>query len=43
MWELRINLERYGMRDIKIIGFDHGWSMMKTINRVFVTGLLCFH
>ena len=26
-------------RHIEVIGVDHGWSMMKTIFRVFVTGV----
>ena len=24
---------------LEVIGIDHGWSMMKTIFRVFVTGV----
>ena len=24
---------------LEIIGIDHGWSMMKTISQVFVTGV----
>lgn len=27
------------MRDIEVIGIDHGWSMMKTASSVFVTGI----
>ena len=23
---------------LEVIGIDHGWSMMKTISQVFVTG-----
>lgn len=26
-------------RHIEVIGVDHGWSMMKTISQVFVTGV----
>ena len=24
---------------LEVIGIDHGWSMMKTISQVFVTGV----
>ena len=24
---------------LEVIGIDHGWSMMKTISQVFVTGI----
>lgn len=27
---------------LEVIGIDHGWSMMKTISQVFVTGVTCF-
>ena len=27
------------MNNIEIIGIDHGWSQMKTISQVFVTGV----
>ena len=28
---------------LEVIGIDHGWSMMKTVTQVFVTGtsILC--
>jgi len=26
---------------LEVIGIDHGWSMMKTISQVFVTGVTC--
>ena len=25
---------------LEVIGIDHGWSMMKTISQVFVTGVI---
>ncbi len=25
---------------LEVIGIDHGWSMMKTISQVFVTGVM---
>ena len=25
---------------LEVIGIDHGWSMMKTVTQVFVTGAL---
>ena len=31
--------ERNMNNKLEVIGIDHGWSMMKTIFRVFVTGV----
>ena len=28
---------------LEVIGIDHGWSMMKTISQVFVTGVRAFN
>ena len=31
--------ERNMNNKLEVIGIDHGWSMMKTISQVFVTGV----
>ena len=31
--------ERNMNNKLEVIGIDHGWSMMKTISQVFITGI----
>ena len=41
MWKIKENIRRkrrMNISNLEVIGIDHGWSMMKTVSQVFVTG-----